>query len=56
MPDFSTTPWSDPIIPFLVDRVVPILLVVIGGAVLFLALAIFLPWWNLIDVFKAGGG
>ncbi len=30
----------------------PILLVVIGGAVLFLALAIFLPWWNLIHVFK----
>jgi type II secretory pathway component PulF len=34
----------------------PILLVVIGAAVLFLALAIFLPWWNLIHVFKGGGG
>ncbi|MBI3607703.1 MAG: type II secretion system F family protein [Nitrospirae bacterium] len=34
----------------------PMLLVVIGGAVLFLALAIFLPWWNLINVFKGGGG
>lgn len=34
----------------------PILLAVIGAAVLFLALAIFLPWWNLINVFKGGGG
>lgn len=34
----------------------PILLVVLGGAVLFLALAIFLPWWNLIQIFKGGGG
>jgi type II secretory pathway component PulF len=34
----------------------PFLLVVIGAAVLFLALAIFLPWWNLIHVFKGGGG
>ncbi|MEO5657265.1 MAG: type II secretion system F family protein, partial [Nitrospiria bacterium] len=33
----------------------PLLLTVIGGAVLFLALAIFLPWWNLINVFKGGG-
>jgi type II secretory pathway component PulF len=33
----------------------PLLLTVIGGAVLFLALAIFLPWWNLIRVFKGGG-
>lgn len=33
----------------------PLLLVVIGGMVLFLALAIFLPWWNLIRVFKGGG-
>ncbi|MDC4204051.1 MAG: type II secretion system F family protein [Candidatus Manganitrophus sp.] len=30
----------------------PVLLVVIGGAVLLLALAIFLPWWNLINVVK----
>ena len=34
----------------------PLLLAVIGGVVLFLALAIFLPWWNLINVFKGGGG
>jgi len=33
----------------------PLLLTVIGGMVLFLALAIFLPWWNLIRVFKGGG-
>ena len=30
----------------------PVLLGVIGVVILFLALAIFLPWWNLIDVFK----
>ncbi|TAK05995.1 MAG: type II secretion system F family protein [Candidatus Manganitrophaceae bacterium] len=30
----------------------PLLLVVIGGVILFLALAIFLPWWNLINVMK----
>jgi small conductance mechanosensitive channel len=41
MPDFSTTPWSDPIIPFLVDRVVPILLVVIVGYVLMSASRVF---------------
>ena len=40
-PDFSTTPWSDPIIPFLVDRVVPILLVVIVGYVLMSASRVF---------------
>ncbi len=33
----------------------PIFLVVIGGAILLLALAIFLPWWNLINVAKGGG-
>lgn len=33
----------------------PLLLAVIGGVVIFLALAIFLPWWNLINVFKGGG-
>lgn len=32
----------------------PLLLTLIGGMVLFLALAIFLPWWNLIDVMKGG--
>ncbi|MFQ5579613.1 MAG: type II secretion system F family protein [Nitrospiria bacterium] len=33
----------------------PLLLSVVGAVILFLALAIFLPWWNLIDVFKGGG-
>ncbi|MBI3594335.1 MAG: type II secretion system F family protein [Nitrospirae bacterium] len=32
----------------------PILLASVGGMVLFLALAIFMPWWNLISVFKGG--
>lgn len=30
----------------------PLLLVVIGVVILFLALAIFMPWWNLINVIK----
>jgi len=33
----------------------PLLLVLISGAVLLLALAVFLPWWNLIDVAKGRG-
>lgn len=33
----------------------PILLSVIGGVVLFLALAIMMPWWNLINVYRGGG-
>jgi len=33
----------------------PIMLTIIGGLILFLALAIFLPWWNLINVFRGGG-
>jgi type II secretory pathway component PulF len=33
----------------------PILLTVIGGAVLFLALAVFMPWWNMINVVRGGG-
>ncbi len=33
----------------------PLLLTVIGGVILFLALAIFMPWWNLINVMKGGG-
>ena len=33
----------------------PLLLVFIGGVVLFLALAILMPWWNMINVFKGGG-
>jgi type II secretory pathway component PulF len=32
----------------------PILLAGVGGMVLFLALAIFMPWWNLISVFRGG--
>ena len=32
----------------------PILLAAIGGMVLLVALAIFLPWWDLMDVFKGG--
>ncbi len=39
----------------LATSIEPLLLAVIGGGVLFLALAIFLPWWNLIHVFKGGG-
>lgn len=34
----------------------PLLLAVIGGVILFVALAIFMPWWNMINVFKGGGG
>lgn len=34
----------------------PLMLTIIGGMILFLALAIFLPWWNLISVFRGGGG
>lgn len=30
----------------------PLLLLVLGGFVLFLALAIFMPWWNMMSVFK----
>lgn len=30
----------------------PILTIVIAGAVLFLALAVFLPWWNLASLFR----
>ncbi|MBI1821830.1 MAG: type II secretion system F family protein [Nitrospirae bacterium] len=30
----------------------PILLLFVGCMVLFLALAVFMPWWNLISVFK----
>jgi type II secretory pathway component PulF len=33
----------------------PMLLALVGGVILFLALAIFMPWWNLINVFKGGG-
>ena len=30
----------------------PLLLLVLGGFVLFLALAIFMPWWNMMSVFQ----
>ena len=33
----------------------PLLLTLIGGVILFLALAIFMPWWNLINVMKGRG-
>jgi type II secretory pathway component PulF len=32
----------------------PILLLFIGGMVLFLALGIFLPMWDMMSVFKCG--
>jgi len=32
----------------------PILLLVIGSMVLLLALAIFMPWWDMMKVFKGG--
>src|ERR1700693_6136446 len=32
----------------------PVLLLGVGCMVLFLALAVFMPWWNLISVFKGG--
>ncbi len=32
----------------------PILIVGLGVMVLFMALAIFLPWWNMMDVMKGG--
>ncbi len=40
----------------LATSIEPILLTVIGGAVLFLALAVMMPWWNLINVYRGGGG
>lgn len=33
----------------LTTAIEPLLIVVIGGAVLFLALAIFMPWWNVVS-------
>lgn len=38
------------------DAIQPILLTVVGVMVLILALGVFLPWWNLISVFKGGRG
>ena len=34
----------------------PILIGVLGGMVLFIALAVFLPWWGMMDAMKHGGG
>jgi len=36
----------------LTTAIEPLLIVVIGGAVLFLALAIFMPWWNVVSFIK----
>ena len=33
----------------------PILTIVLGIMVLFMALAIFMPWWDMIKVFRGGG-
>jgi len=33
----------------------PVLTIALGLMVLFMALAIFLPWWDMIKVFKGGG-
>jgi len=33
----------------------PVLTIALGVMVLFMALAIFLPWWDMIKVFKGGG-
>ncbi len=34
----------------------PILITVLGGMVLFIALAVFLPWWGMMDAMKSRGG
>jgi type II secretory pathway component PulF len=34
----------------------PILILVLGSMILFIALAVFLPWWGMMDAMKAGGG
>jgi type II secretory pathway component PulF len=34
----------------------PILILVLGGMILFIALAVFLPWWGMMDALKSGGG
>ena len=45
---------SDYMIKNLTTMIEPILVVVLGGVVLLLALAIFLPMWNMIGLFKGG--
>ena len=37
------------------DALQPILILVVGVLVLILALGVFLPWWDLIGVFRGGG-
>jgi type II secretory pathway component PulF len=32
----------------------PLLLLLVGGIVLFLALAIFMPWWNMVGAIRGG--
>jgi len=44
---------SDYVIQNLTTMIEPILVVIIGGAVLLLALAIFLPMWNMIRLFRS---
>jgi type II secretory pathway component PulF len=34
----------------------PILILVLGSMILFIALAVFLPWWGMMDALKRGGG
>ncbi|HVN23868.1 MAG TPA: type II secretion system F family protein [Syntrophorhabdales bacterium] len=34
----------------------PILITFLGGMVLFIALAVFLPWWGMMEAMKHGGG
>ncbi len=50
--------YYDRDVDFLVRRLSaslePILLLVVGGIVLFLALAIFMPWWNMVGAIKGG--
>ncbi len=46
----------DYMIKNLTTLIEPLMLAVMGGAILFLALAILMPWWNLINVFRGGGG
>ena len=33
----------------------PILIGVLGGMILFIALAVFLPWWGMMEALKSGG-
>jgi type II secretory pathway component PulF len=50
--------YYDRDVDFLVRRLSaslePLLLLVVGGIVLFLALAIFMPWWNMVGAIRGG--